>query len=133
MADELVKEAASDGSPTDHSAPKIFLKTQHMWLSISRWQAECCNGETGRSIYFIVPKISNKEFHWSRECIQFATDHESFPSYLKRFNLHPTDKCGCGETGDFLHFATILPLNNVLPSQETKSSIHSPMMEYRSY
>ncbi|GBL72664.1 hypothetical protein AVEN_116317-1, partial [Araneus ventricosus] len=45
-----------------------------------------------------------------RECIQFATGHGPFPSYLKRFGLHSTDYCGCGEIGNPLHYATRCPL-----------------------
>ncbi|GBN03159.1 hypothetical protein AVEN_78173-1 [Araneus ventricosus] len=79
-------------------------------LSLSRWQAEWDSGETGRSVYSIIPKISNEQLHWSRECIQFATGHGPFPSYLKRFGLHSTDYCGCGETGNPLRYATRCPL-----------------------
>ncbi|GBO07210.1 hypothetical protein AVEN_198475-1 [Araneus ventricosus] len=78
-------------------------------LSLSRWQAEWDNGETGRSVCSIIPKISNKQLHWSRECIQFATGHGPFPSYLKRFGLHSTDNCRCGEIGNSLHYATRCP------------------------
>ncbi|GBM53810.1 hypothetical protein AVEN_180459-1 [Araneus ventricosus] len=48
--------------------------------------------------------------HWSRECIQFATGHGPFPSYLKRFGLHSADYCGCGEIENPLHYATRCPL-----------------------
>ncbi|GBM40864.1 hypothetical protein AVEN_14789-1 [Araneus ventricosus] len=51
-----------------------------------------------------------KQLHWSRECIQFATGHGPFPSYLKRFDLHPTDYFGYGEIGNPLHYATKCPL-----------------------
>ncbi|GBL99329.1 hypothetical protein AVEN_206753-1 [Araneus ventricosus] len=36
--------------------------------------------------------------------------HEPFPSYLKRFGLHSTEYCGCGEIGNPLHYATRCPL-----------------------
>ncbi|GBM32077.1 hypothetical protein AVEN_150066-1 [Araneus ventricosus] len=36
--------------------------------------------------------------------------HGPFPRYLKRFGLHSTDYCGCGEIGNPLHYATRCPL-----------------------
>ncbi|GBM43947.1 hypothetical protein AVEN_251646-1 [Araneus ventricosus] len=110
IADTLAKEATTDGIPASLPFPKSFLKKQLLQLSLSRWQAEWDNGETGRSVYSIIPKISNKQLRWSRECIQFATGHGPFPSYLKRFGLHSTDYCGCGEIGNPLHYATRCPL-----------------------
>ncbi|GBM47302.1 hypothetical protein AVEN_172245-1 [Araneus ventricosus] len=85
IADTLAKEATMDGIPASLPLPKSFLKKQLLQLSLSRWQAEWDNCETGRSVCSIVPKISNKHLHWSRECTQFATGHGPFPSYLKRF------------------------------------------------
>ncbi|GBN30664.1 hypothetical protein AVEN_237542-1 [Araneus ventricosus] len=32
------------------------------------------------------------------------------PSYLKRFGLHSTHYCGCGEIGNPLHYAARCPL-----------------------
>ncbi|GBM55806.1 Putative protein in type-1 retrotransposable element R1DM [Araneus ventricosus] len=69
IADTLAKEAATDGIPASLPFPKSFPKKQLLQLSLSRWQAEWDNGETGRSVYSIIPKISNKQLHWSRECI----------------------------------------------------------------
>ncbi|GBM57114.1 hypothetical protein AVEN_232266-1 [Araneus ventricosus] len=37
--------------------PKRYLKNQLLQLSLSRWQTEWDNGETGRSVYSIIPKI----------------------------------------------------------------------------
>ncbi|GBN92623.1 hypothetical protein AVEN_145719-1 [Araneus ventricosus] len=62
------------------------------------------------SVYIIIPKISNKQLHWSRECIQFATGHGPVPSYLKRFCPYSKDNCGCGEIENPLHYATRCPL-----------------------
>ncbi|GBM61985.1 hypothetical protein AVEN_201302-1 [Araneus ventricosus] len=50
--------------------------------------------------------------HWSRECIQFATGHGPFPSYLKKFGLHPADYCGCKEITNPLHYSTRCPLTS---------------------
>ncbi|GBL79359.1 hypothetical protein AVEN_92554-1 [Araneus ventricosus] len=110
IADTLSKEATTDGIPASLPFPKSFLKKQLLQLSLSHWQAEWDNGETGRSVYSILPKISNKQLHWSRECIQFATGHGPFPSYLKRLSLHSTYYCGCGEIGNPLHYETRCPL-----------------------
>ncbi|GBM64735.1 hypothetical protein AVEN_129106-1 [Araneus ventricosus] len=110
QSDTLAKEATTNGIPASLPFPKSFLNKQLLQLSLSRWQAEWDNGETGRSVYSIIPKISNKQLHWSRECMQFATGHGPFPSYLKRFGLHSTDYCRCGEIGNPLHYATRWPL-----------------------
>ncbi|GBN32988.1 hypothetical protein AVEN_109889-1 [Araneus ventricosus] len=112
IADTLAKEATTDGIPASLPFPKSFLTKQLLQLSLSRWQAEWDNGETGRSVYSIILKISNKQLHWSRECIQFATGHGPFPSYLKRFVLHSTDYCGRGEIGNPLHYAMRCPLTS---------------------
>ncbi|GBL98716.1 hypothetical protein AVEN_8619-1 [Araneus ventricosus] len=48
IADTLAKEATTDGIPTSLPFPKSFLKKQLLQLSLSRWQAEWDNGETGR-------------------------------------------------------------------------------------
>ncbi|GBM63820.1 hypothetical protein AVEN_142818-1 [Araneus ventricosus] len=106
IADTLAKEAIMGGTPANLPFLKSYLKNQLLQLSLSRWPAEWDNGETGRSVYSIILKISNKQLHWSRECIQFATGHGPFPSYLKRFCLHSADYCGCGEIGNPLHYAT---------------------------
>ncbi|GBN06137.1 hypothetical protein AVEN_19594-1 [Araneus ventricosus] len=110
IAETLAVEATTDGTPASLPFPKSYLKNQLLQLFLSRWQAEWDNGETGRSVCSIIPKISNKQLHWSRECIDFATGHGPFPSYLKRFGLHSTDYCACGEIGNPLHYATRCPL-----------------------
>ncbi|GBL84958.1 hypothetical protein AVEN_42217-1 [Araneus ventricosus] len=96
-ADTLEKEATTDGTQANLSFPKRYLKNQLLQLSLSRWQAEWDNGETGRSVYSIIPIISSRQLHWFRECIQFATGYGLFHGYIKRFGLHTTDYCGCGK------------------------------------
>ncbi|GBN38335.1 hypothetical protein AVEN_186244-1 [Araneus ventricosus] len=59
IADTLAKEATTDGIPASLPFPESFLKKQLLQLSLSRWQAEWDNGETNRSVYSIIPKISN--------------------------------------------------------------------------
>ncbi|GBM51864.1 hypothetical protein AVEN_239960-1 [Araneus ventricosus] len=80
IADTLAKEATTDGIPASLPFPRSYLKNQLLQISLSRWQAEWDNGETGRSVYSIIPKISNKQLHWSREYIQFATGHGPSPA-----------------------------------------------------
>ncbi|GBM10752.1 hypothetical protein AVEN_135-1 [Araneus ventricosus] len=63
IADTSTKEATTDGIPSSLPFPKSFLKKQLLQLLLSRWQAEWDNGETGRSAYSIIPKISNKQLH----------------------------------------------------------------------
>ncbi|GBM59274.1 hypothetical protein AVEN_66216-1 [Araneus ventricosus] len=110
IEDTLARKAKTDRLLARLPFPKSYLKNQLLQLSLSRWQAEWGTGETGRSVYSIIPKISDKQMHWSRECIQFATGHGPFPRFLKRFGLHSTDYCGCGEIGNPLHYATRCPL-----------------------
>ncbi|GBN06635.1 hypothetical protein AVEN_215809-1 [Araneus ventricosus] len=105
----LTKEATTDGILANLQFPKSYLKNQLLQISLSHWQAEWDNGETGRSMFSIILKISNKQQHWSRECIQFETGHGPFPSFLNRFGLHSKNG-GCGEIGNPLHYATRCPL-----------------------
>ncbi|GBM92395.1 hypothetical protein AVEN_182567-1 [Araneus ventricosus] len=96
-ADTLAKEATRDGTPANLPFPNSYLRNKLLQLSLSRWQVEWDNGDSGRSVYNIISKTSNKQLHWFRKGIQFATGHGSFPSFLKIFDLHPTDDCGYGE------------------------------------
>ncbi|GBL90340.1 hypothetical protein AVEN_178793-1 [Araneus ventricosus] len=56
IADTLAKEATTDGIPASLPFPRSYLKNQLLQLSLSRWQAEWDNSETGRSVYSIIPK-----------------------------------------------------------------------------
>ncbi|GBL77681.1 hypothetical protein AVEN_152905-1 [Araneus ventricosus] len=56
IADTLAKEATTDGIPASLPFPKSYRKNQLLQLSLWRWQAEWDNGETGRSVYSIIPK-----------------------------------------------------------------------------
>ncbi|GBL82482.1 hypothetical protein AVEN_139143-1 [Araneus ventricosus] len=111
-ADTLANEATADRIPANLPFPKSYPKNQLLQLSLSHWQSEWYNGGTGRYVYSIIPKISNKQLYWSRECILIATGHGPFPSYLKIFGLHSTDFCGYGEIGNPLHYAKRWPLTS---------------------
>ncbi|GBM18455.1 hypothetical protein AVEN_66815-1 [Araneus ventricosus] len=50
IAYTLAKEATTDGIPASLPFPKSYLKNQLLQPSLSRWQAEWDNGETGRSV-----------------------------------------------------------------------------------
>ncbi|GBM58823.1 hypothetical protein AVEN_179362-1 [Araneus ventricosus] len=79
--DILAKEATTDGTTANIPFRKIYLKNQLLQLSLLRWKVKWDNGETGRSVYSIIPTISNKQLHWSRQSIQFATGHEPFSKF----------------------------------------------------
>ncbi|GBM84688.1 hypothetical protein AVEN_49840-1 [Araneus ventricosus] len=95
-ANTQAMEATRNGTPTNLLSPK---KTSNYLLekpnySSSPSRAGKSSGimeRIARVVYNVIPKTSNKQQHWSRECIQLATGHGPFPSYLKRFGLHPTD------------------------------------------
>ncbi|GBN33409.1 Glutamate receptor ionotropic, kainate 3 [Araneus ventricosus] len=74
--------------------------------SITRWQKEWDNGETGRSVHNVLPKVKTTSTPWQRPEIMFVTGHGPFPTYLKRFNIRSSDSCGCGKLGNPLHYAT---------------------------
>ncbi|GBL70401.1 hypothetical protein AVEN_31492-1, partial [Araneus ventricosus] len=93
-----------------------------------RWQAEWDNGETGRSNSQHIPKIFNKQPYWSRECIH--CHHGPFPQLPKRFGLHSTDYCGCGEIDSFT-MQTRCPLTLSYHHKEPRPTIHSPLVEER--
>ncbi|GBL86436.1 hypothetical protein AVEN_164594-1 [Araneus ventricosus] len=72
--------------PSLQPKPLSYLKSGIKLAALSIWQDNWDNGETGRSIHDIVPRVSNKPVGWNREEIMFATGHGSFPSYLQFSN-----------------------------------------------
>ncbi|GBM94285.1 hypothetical protein AVEN_154618-1 [Araneus ventricosus] len=90
-ADNLAKQATKEGTPLHLKAPKCHLKKVLRNLSLKRWQEDCDSGDSGRSIFNILPKASLTQPTWSRESILFATGHGPFPSYLYRFRLYHSD------------------------------------------
>ncbi|GBL94004.1 hypothetical protein AVEN_76720-1 [Araneus ventricosus] len=73
---------------------------------IIRWQKDWDNGETGRSVYNVLPKVKTTPTPWKRPEMMFVTGHGPFRTYLKRFNIRNTDSCGFGDLGNPLHCAT---------------------------
>ncbi|GBM49872.1 hypothetical protein AVEN_92140-1 [Araneus ventricosus] len=129
IADTLAKEATTDGIPASLPFPKSFLKKQLLQLSLSRWQAEWDNGETGRSVYRIIPKIYNKQLHWSRECTrhwpsalpQLPKEIRSLLYRMLRMWGNRKSPSLCNEMSTYF----------ILSPQGTKPTIHSPMVEER--
>ncbi|GBM57993.1 hypothetical protein AVEN_162172-1 [Araneus ventricosus] len=74
--------------------------------SIIRWQNEWDNGETGRSVHNVLPKVRTTPTSWQRPEIMFVTSHGPFPTYLKRFNIRSSDSFCCGNLRNPLHYAT---------------------------
>ncbi|GBM91476.1 hypothetical protein AVEN_237626-1 [Araneus ventricosus] len=105
-ADVLAKKATQEGIPTYIPVPRNHIKSLIQKESIIRWQKEWDNGETGRSVHNVLPKIKTTPTPWQKPEIMFLTGHGPFPTYLKRFNIRSSDSCGCRNLGNhFLHYA----------------------------
>ncbi|GBM92662.1 hypothetical protein AVEN_47973-1 [Araneus ventricosus] len=105
-ADVQAKKATQEGIPTFIPAPRNHIKSLLQKESITRWQKEWDNGETGRSVHNVLPKVKATSTPWQRPEIMFVTGHCPFPTYLKRFNIRSSDSCGCGKLGNPLRYAT---------------------------
>ncbi|GBM93588.1 hypothetical protein AVEN_150852-1 [Araneus ventricosus] len=92
--DVLAKKATQEGIPTFIPAPRNHIKSLLQKESIIRWQKEWDNGETGRSVHNVLPKVKTTPTPWQRPEIMFVTGHGPFPAYLKRFNIRSSDSCG---------------------------------------
>ncbi|GBN73002.1 hypothetical protein AVEN_66647-1 [Araneus ventricosus] len=53
-------------------------------------------GNTGRSTFNILSKVSLQPSNLKRKDTLFFPSHGPFPSYLHSFNLAPTAYCPCG-------------------------------------
>ncbi|GBM62011.1 hypothetical protein AVEN_199313-1 [Araneus ventricosus] len=74
---------------------------------LATWQMAWDDGDTGRLIHIIIPKVSLHPINWTRNEVLFFTGHGPFPSFLHRFNLAETSFCSCGEIGTPIHYATV--------------------------
>ncbi|GBN94055.1 hypothetical protein AVEN_183360-1 [Araneus ventricosus] len=129
-ADRLAKEAAETKNfpETPLELPKSFIKTFLRQKMLATWQMAWDDGDTGRLIHNIIPKVSLDSINWTRNEVLFFTGHGPFPSFLQRFNLAETSFCSCGGIGTqsiMLRFAssqppTILhhPANNISQSED---------------
>ncbi|GBN76905.1 Putative protein in type-1 retrotransposable element R1DM [Araneus ventricosus] len=108
-ADRLAKEAAeTENFPeTPLELPKSFIKTFLRQKMLAIWQMAWDDGDTGRLIHNIIPKVSLHPINWTRNEVLFFTGHGPFPSFLHRFNLAETSFCSCGEIGTPIHYATV--------------------------
>ncbi|GBO00091.1 hypothetical protein AVEN_263803-1 [Araneus ventricosus] len=91
-ADLLAKKSTLEGIPT--TAPRNFLKGKVHTISIQLWQNEWDNGDTGRNVHLILPKVKTSTDPWERPEIVISTGHGPFPTYLKRFSFKTNDCCG---------------------------------------
>ncbi|GBM45418.1 hypothetical protein AVEN_56261-1 [Araneus ventricosus] len=105
-ADVLAKKATQEGIPTIIPAPRNHIKSLLQKESIIRSQKEWDNGETGRSVHNVLPKVKTIPTPCQRPEIIFVTGHGPFPTYLKRFSIRSRDSCGWGNLGNPLHYAT---------------------------
>ncbi|GBO42234.1 hypothetical protein AVEN_237415-1, partial [Araneus ventricosus] len=103
-ADVLSKKATQEGILTYIPPPRNHIKSLLQKESIIRWQKERDNGETGRSVYNVLPKVKTTLTPWQRPKIMFVTGHGPFPTYLKRLNIRNSHSCGCGNLGNPLHY-----------------------------
>ncbi|GBM90624.1 Putative protein in type-1 retrotransposable element R1DM [Araneus ventricosus] len=108
-ADRLAKEAAeTENFPeTPLELTKSFIKTFLRQKMLATWQMAWDDGDTGRLIHNIIPKVSLHPINWTRNEVLFFTGHGPFPSFLHRFNLAETSFCSCGEIGTPIHYATV--------------------------
>ncbi|GBM54123.1 hypothetical protein AVEN_119852-1 [Araneus ventricosus] len=108
-AGRLAKEAAeTENFPeTPLELPKSFIKTFLRHKMLATWQMAWDDGDTGRLIHNIIPKVSLHPINWTRNEVLFFTGHGHFPSFLHRFNLAETSFCSCGEIGTPIHYATV--------------------------
>ncbi|GBL89818.1 hypothetical protein AVEN_179595-1 [Araneus ventricosus] len=90
-ADLLAKKATLEGITTQYPAPRSFLKKKLHAISTQLWQNEWDNGDTGRNVHLILPKVKTSPAPWQRPEIMFVTGHGPFPTYFKRFGLKTTD------------------------------------------
>ncbi|GBO12345.1 hypothetical protein AVEN_31463-1 [Araneus ventricosus] len=80
-------------TPTYIPAPRSHMKSILQTECITRWQTEWDNGETGRSVYNILPKVKITLSPWQMPEIMFVTGRGPFPTCLKRFNIRNSDSC----------------------------------------
>ncbi|GBM43512.1 hypothetical protein AVEN_96178-1 [Araneus ventricosus] len=105
-AENLAKQATIKDEIYYLPAPKSHLKNHLHRVSVNKWQQEWATGDTGRTIYNIIPKVTTNAVPWTRKPILFATGHGPFPSYLRRFNLHYSYLSFSEEVGTPFHYAT---------------------------
>ncbi|GBL77174.1 hypothetical protein AVEN_12797-1 [Araneus ventricosus] len=96
--DRLAKEAAEmENFPeTPLELPKSFIKKFLRQKMMATWQMNWDDGDTGRLIHNIIPKVSLQPINWTSNEVLFFTEHEPFPSFVQRFKLAETSFCFMG-------------------------------------
>ncbi|GBN32237.1 hypothetical protein AVEN_197839-1 [Araneus ventricosus] len=74
---------------------------------LDSWQMAWDDGDTGRFIHYIIPKVSLQPINWTRNEVLFFTAHGPFPSFLQRFNLAESLFCSRGGISTPIHYATV--------------------------
>ncbi|GBL90182.1 hypothetical protein AVEN_130308-1 [Araneus ventricosus] len=74
-ADLPAKKATQEGIATFIPAPRNHIKSLLQKESIIRWQKEWDNGETGRSVHNLLPKVKTTPTPCQRPEIIFVTGH----------------------------------------------------------
>ncbi|GBM76765.1 hypothetical protein AVEN_271790-1 [Araneus ventricosus] len=112
-----------------HSAPRNHIKSLLQKESIIRCQKEWDNGETGRSVHNVLPKVKTTPTPWQRPEIMFVTGHGPFPTYLKRFNIRKQRFLWLRKAGKPLTLCYKLPVYNVIPPKKTVSRPRTTLVE----
>ncbi|GBM25359.1 hypothetical protein AVEN_12300-1 [Araneus ventricosus] len=87
------------------------------------------DGDTGRHIHNIIPKVSLQPINWTLNEVLFFTGHGPFPSFLQRLNLDETSFCSYGESAHqsiMLRFAFSQPPTIWHHTQPTTSTCIVP-------
>ncbi|GBM02947.1 hypothetical protein AVEN_269861-1 [Araneus ventricosus] len=119
-ADVLAKKATQEGIPTYIPAPRNHIKSLLQKESIIRWKKQWNNGETGRSVHNVLPKVKTTPTPWQRPEIMFATGHGPFPKYLKQYYQHQKQRfLWLRKLGKPLTLCYKLPVYNIIPPNKT--------------
>ncbi|GBM44551.1 hypothetical protein AVEN_250535-1 [Araneus ventricosus] len=74
---------------------------------LATWKMARDDGDTGRLILNIIPKVSFQPINWTRNEVLFFTGHGPFHSFLQRFSFSRTSFCSCGGIRTPIHYATV--------------------------
>ncbi|GBM10139.1 hypothetical protein AVEN_258744-1 [Araneus ventricosus] len=69
-------------SPNQH---RYLFKRNLLNIALQQWEAQSDNGDKGRNLDCIIPKVKTTSETWQRPEILFSTGHRPFPSYF--YNL----------------------------------------------
>ncbi|GBM93114.1 hypothetical protein AVEN_32039-1 [Araneus ventricosus] len=72
----------------------LAIQEACLWASKTNKQVKD-NGETGRSVHNVLPKVKTTPTPRQRPEIMFVTGYGPFAVHLKRLNIRNSDSCGC--------------------------------------